>query len=91
MHIGSGLNTVSSLYGQQKGNQMKTPASGEKITNIRHTIYVKLFWGIIIANELTYLLDYFFKTSLNDWVIPLAPDVLIIWMSIKTIIVFKLE
>ena len=36
----------------------------ERITNIRHTIYVKLFWGIIIANELTYLLDYFFKTSL---------------------------
>ena len=30
MHIGSGLDTVSSLYGQQKGNQMKTPASGEK-------------------------------------------------------------
>ena len=28
MYIGSGLNTVSSLYGQQKGNQMKTPASG---------------------------------------------------------------
>mgnify|MGYP000492974788 CR=1 FL=1 len=26
----------------------------ERITNIRHTIYVKLFWGIIIANELTY-------------------------------------
>ena len=23
----------------------------ERITNIRHTIYVKLFWGIIIANE----------------------------------------
>ena len=37
----------------------------ERITNIRHTIYVKLFWGIIIANELTYLLDYFFKTSLS--------------------------
>ena len=30
MHIGSGLNTVSSLYGQQKGNQMKAPASAEK-------------------------------------------------------------
>ena len=30
MNISSGLNTVSSLYGQQKGNQMKTPASGEK-------------------------------------------------------------
>ena len=30
MHIGSGLNTVSSLYGQQKGNHMKTPASVEK-------------------------------------------------------------
>ena len=38
----------------------------ERITNIRHTIYVKLFWGIIIANELTYLLDYFFKTSLRS-------------------------
>lgn len=25
----------------------------ERITNIRNTIYVKLFWGIIIANELT--------------------------------------
>ena len=30
MYIGSSLNTVSSSYGQQKGNQMKTPASGEK-------------------------------------------------------------
>ena len=29
MNIGSGMNTVSSLYGQQKGNHMKTPASGE--------------------------------------------------------------
>ena len=58
----------------------------ERITNIRHTIYVKLFWGIIIANELTYLLDYFFKTSLNGWAIPLAPDVLIIWMSIKGVL-----
>ena len=30
MNISSGLNTVSSLYGQQKGNHMKTPASGKK-------------------------------------------------------------
>lgn len=30
MHIGSGLNTVSSLYSKQKSNYMKTPASGEK-------------------------------------------------------------
>lgn len=30
MNISSSLNTVSSSYGQQKGNQMKTPASGEK-------------------------------------------------------------
>ena len=69
------------------GQLMKTTIHcDERITNIRHTIYVKLFWGIIIANELTYLLDYFFKTSLNDWVIPLAPDVLIIWMSIKGVL-----
>ena len=30
MYIGSGLNTVSSLYGQQKSNYMKAPASAEK-------------------------------------------------------------
>ena len=30
MYIGSGLNTVSSLYGQQKSNYMKAPASEEK-------------------------------------------------------------
>lgn len=30
MHINSGLNTVSSLYGQQKGNHMKTTASAGK-------------------------------------------------------------
>lgn len=45
----------------------------ERITNIRNSIYVKLFWGIIILDTLAYLLDYFFQTSLNGWVIPLAP------------------
>ncbi len=30
MHIGSGLNTVSSMYCQQKGNNMKAPVSAEK-------------------------------------------------------------
>ena len=35
----------------------------ERITNIRHTIYVKLFWGIIIANELTYLLTRCLSSS----------------------------
>lgn len=30
MNISSGLNTVSSLYGQQKSNYMKAPASAEK-------------------------------------------------------------
>ena len=30
MHIGSSLNTVYSLYGQQKSNYMKAPASEEK-------------------------------------------------------------
>ena len=29
MHIGSGLNTVSSMYRQQKGNNMKVPVSAE--------------------------------------------------------------
>ena len=30
MNIGSGLDTVSSLYGQQKSNYMKAPVSAEK-------------------------------------------------------------
>ena len=30
MNIGSSLDTVSSLYGQQKSNYMKAPASAEK-------------------------------------------------------------
>ena len=30
MNISSGLNTVSSLYGQQKSNYMKAPESAEK-------------------------------------------------------------
>ena len=46
----------------------------ERITNIRNTIYVKLFWGIIILDNLTNLLDYFFQTSLNGWVISLAAE-----------------
>ena len=37
MHIGSGLNTVSSMYRQQKGNNMKTPASGKDILYGRNT------------------------------------------------------
>ena len=69
------------------GQLMKTTIHcDERITNIRNTIYVKLFWGIIILDNLTNLLDYFFQTSLNGWVIPLAPDVLIIWMSIKGVL-----
>ena len=30
MYVGSDLNTVSSWYGQQKGNNTKAPASAEK-------------------------------------------------------------
>ena len=30
MYVGSDLNTVSSWYGQQKGNNMKAPVSAEK-------------------------------------------------------------
>ena len=30
MYVGSDLNTVSSWYGQQKGNNRKAPASAEK-------------------------------------------------------------
>ena len=49
MYIGSGLNTVSSLYGQQKGNQMKTPASGEKTFYMAET--PKVYQIFIPAGE----------------------------------------
>ncbi len=53
MYIGSGLNTVSSLYGQQKGNQMKTPASGEKrhFVRLKHQRYIRYSQQIICCGR----------------------------------------
>ncbi len=66
MYIGSGLNTVSSLYGQQKGNQMKTPASGEKrhFVRLKHQRYIRYSQQIICCGRggngtgLSYCLKY---------------------------------
>ena len=65
MHIGSGLNTVSSLYGQQKGNQMKTPASGEKTFYMAETPKVyqifttdNMLWTGGNGTGLSYCLKY---------------------------------
>ena len=55
MHIGSGLNTVSSLYGQQKGNQMKAPASAEKTFYTAETPKV---YQIFITDTLDYLVPF---------------------------------
>ena len=55
MNISSGLNTVSSLYGQQKGNQMKTPASGEKTFYTAETPKV---YQIFITDTLDYLVPF---------------------------------
>jgi hypothetical protein len=52
MHIGSGLNTVSSLYGQQKGNQMKTPASGEKTFYTAETPKVYQIFTYLNPNDI---------------------------------------
>ncbi len=52
MHIGSGLNTVSSLYGQQKGNQMKTPASGKRhFIRQKHQRYIRYLQQIICCGQ----------------------------------------
>ncbi len=55
MYIGSGLNTVSSSYGQQKGNQMKTPASGEKTFC---TVETPKVYQIFITDTLDYLVPF---------------------------------
>ena len=59
MYIGSGLNTVSSLYGQQKGNQMKTPASGEKTFC---TVETPKVYQIFITDDIG-LFSYFRNNS----------------------------
>ena len=55
MYIGSGLNTVSSLYGQQKSNYMKAPASGEKTFYTAETPKV---YQIFITDTLDYLVPF---------------------------------
>ncbi|CBK92626.1 hypothetical protein ERE_05380, partial [Agathobacter rectalis M104/1] len=54
MYIGSGLNTVSSLYGQQKGNQMKTPASGEKTFCTVETLqnFIQIRFVFLVINQI---------------------------------------
>lgn len=58
----------------------------ERITNIRNAIYCKAFWAIIIADLITGLLDDFFQTDLNYWVLALAPCILGIWMAAKGVL-----
>ena len=65
MNIGSGMNTVSSLYGQQKGNHMKTPASGEKTFYMAETPKVyqifttdNMLWTGGNGTGLSYCLKY---------------------------------
>ena len=68
------------------GQLMKTTIHcDERITNIRNTIYVKLFWGIIILDNLTNLLDYFFQTSLNGWLFALC------YSSLNSITIFVMS
>ena len=55
MNISSSLNTVSSSYGQQKGNQMKTPASGEKTFC---TVETPKVYQIFITDTLDYLVTF---------------------------------
>ena len=59
MYVGSDLNTVSSWYGQQKGNNMKAPVSAEKTFYTAETPKVyqifttdNMLWtGICAANN----------------------------------------
>ena len=51
MHIGSGLNTVSSMYRQQKGNNMKAPVSAENTFYTAETpkVYESVFEGYCVC------------------------------------------
>ena len=65
MYVGSDLNTVSSWYGQQKGNNMKAPASAEKTFYTAETPKVyqifttdNLLWTGGNGTGLSYCLKY---------------------------------
>ena len=52
MHIGSGLNTVSSLYGQQKGNQMKALHLRKRhFIRLKHQRYIRYSQQIICCGQ----------------------------------------
>ena len=65
MNISSDLNTVSSSYGQQKGNQMKTPASGEKTFYTAETPKVyQIFHSLPNYSNIPDMLDFSIKRCL---------------------------
>ena len=52
MYVGSDLNTVSSWYGQQKGNNRKAPASAEKtFIRLKHQRYTRYSQQIICCGQ----------------------------------------
>lgn len=66
---------------------MKTRIScDERVLGVRHEIYVKLFWAIIIGESITYSVDAFLDTELYGTVLSLAPAILFIWMAKKGVI-----
>ena len=65
MHIGSGLNTVYSLYGKQKNNNIKAPTSAEKTFHTAETPKVyqifttdNMLWTGGNGTGLSYCLKY---------------------------------
>ena len=69
MYVGSDLNTVSSWYGQQKGNNMKAPASAEKTFYTAETPKVyqifttdNMLWTGGNGTGLSYCLKFFAQT-----------------------------
>ena len=74
MHIGSGLNTVSSLYSKRKSNYMKTPASGEKTFYAAETPKVyqifetdNMLWTGGNGTGLSYCLKYADDSKCVHW------------------------
>lgn len=77
--------TLNDLFWEED-NLWKPPFTVMKGSQIFGTQFMLNFLGYNYS-KWTYLSTrLFFKTSLNGWVIPLAPDVLIIWMSIKGVL-----
>lgn len=58
----------------------------ERIDAVRYGIYVKLFWIVVIGENLAYVFDFFAGTYFTGIFFSNCPIVLAIWMAVKGVL-----